>query len=177
MAKVDSAISLIPHTFHATVIKSAIRKKKNVVGTSYVSRAMTELEDQVKRAGIMVMNEIVSNAGGKIKSFLSYSGHLPPPETSDNPLGYKCSRSSRDVLLAFRTAAKSYQDGSIKEIADPELMSSVKPYFIYPRFAFVTYQNRDSTPYQVRYNIPEAQTVIPRRATIPRFSRIRQVPS
>ena len=54
-------ISLIPYTYHATVIKSAIRKKKNVVTsvssdwmfqnmadgrlrTSYVSPAMLELE-------------------------------------------------------------------------------------------------------------------------------------
>jgi saccharopine dehydrogenase (NADP+, L-glutamate forming) len=63
MEKVDLAISLIPYTFHATVIKSAIRKKKNVVTTSYVSPAMLELEDQVKEAGITVMNEIGLDPG------------------------------------------------------------------------------------------------------------------
>ena len=104
--KVDLVISLIPYTFHATVIKSAIRKKKNVVTTSYVSPAMLELEKEVKEAGITVMNEIgldpgidhlyavktineVHKAGGKITSFLSYCGGLPAPEASDNPLGYK----------------------------------------------------------------------------------------
>jgi saccharopine dehydrogenase (NADP+, L-glutamate forming) len=55
---VDLVISLIPYTFHTTVIKSAIRKKKNVVTTSYVSPAMLELEKEVKEAGITVMNEI-----------------------------------------------------------------------------------------------------------------------
>merc|ERR1712169_163439 len=54
----DLVISLIPYTFHATVIKSAIRKKKNVVTTSYVSDAMKELEQQAIEAGITVMNEI-----------------------------------------------------------------------------------------------------------------------
>ena len=62
MIESDSVvISLIPYTYHATVIKSAIRKKKNVVTlvssnwifrgmadgrlrTSYVSPAMLELE-------------------------------------------------------------------------------------------------------------------------------------
>ncbi len=63
MEKVDLAISLIPYTFHATVIKSAIRKKKNVVTTSYVSPAMLELEDKVKEAGITVMNEIGLDPG------------------------------------------------------------------------------------------------------------------
>merc|ERR1712230_249972 len=173
----DLVISLIPYTFHATVIKSAIRKKKNVVTTSYVSDAMKELEQQAIEAGITVMNEIgldpgidhlyavktieeVHKAGGKITSFLSYCGGLPAPEASDNPLGYNFSWSSRGVLLALRNAAKFYEGGSVKEIAGPELMASAKPYFIYPGFAFVAYPNRDSTPYRERYNIPEAQTVI-----------------
>lgn len=58
VAKHDLVISLIPYIFHATVIKSAIRKKKNVVTTSYVSPAMMELDQQCKDAGITVMNEI-----------------------------------------------------------------------------------------------------------------------
>lgn len=58
LSKVDLVISLIPYTYHATVIKGAIRTKKNVVTTSYVSPAMLELEKDVKEAGITVMNEI-----------------------------------------------------------------------------------------------------------------------
>jgi len=177
VAKVDLVISLIPYTYHATVIKSAIRKKKDVVTTSYVSPAMMELDGEAKAAGITVMNEIgvdpgvdhlsavltideVHKAGGKILSFKSYCGGLPAPEDSDNPLGYKFSWSSRGVLLALRNQAKFYQDGQIKEVAGPELMAEAKPYFIYPGYAFVAYPNRDSTPYKERYNIPEAQTII-----------------
>jgi saccharopine dehydrogenase (NADP+, L-glutamate forming) len=58
LAKVDLVVSLIPYTFHAQVIKGAIRTKKNVVTTSYVSPAMKELEEDCKKAGITVMNEI-----------------------------------------------------------------------------------------------------------------------
>lgn len=58
VGKHDLVISLIPYTFHATVIKSAIRQKKHVVTTSYVSPAMLELDQQAKDAGITVMNEI-----------------------------------------------------------------------------------------------------------------------
>jgi saccharopine dehydrogenase (NADP+, L-glutamate forming) len=58
LEKVDLVISLIPYTFHAHVIKGAIRTKKNVVTTSYVSPAMKELEAEAKKAGITVMNEI-----------------------------------------------------------------------------------------------------------------------
>ncbi|KAB5563199.1 putative saccharopine reductase [Coniochaeta sp. 2T2.1] len=177
VAKHDLVISLIPYTFHATVIKSAIRQKKHVVTTSYVSPAMLELDQQAKDAGITVMNEIgldpgidhlyavktideVHKAGGKILSFLSYCGGLPAPEDSDNPLGYKFSWSSRGVLLALRNNGKWWQDGKVVEVEGKDLMKMAKPYFIYPGYAFVAYPNRDSTPYKERYNIPEAQTII-----------------
>ena len=188
----DLVVSLIPFTFHATVIKSAIREKKHVVTTSYVSPAMLELETEAKAAGITVMNEIgldpgidhlyavktideVHRAGGKILSFLSYCGGLPAPEASNNPLGYKFSWSSRGVLLALRNNAKFYRDGKVEEVPGTELMASAKPYFIYPGFAFVAYPNRDSTPYKERYNIPEAHTII--RGTLryqgnPEFVRV-----
>ena len=63
VSKVDVVISLISYTFHADVIKSAIRSKKNVVTTSYVSPAMMELERDAKEAGITVMNEIGLDPG------------------------------------------------------------------------------------------------------------------
>ncbi|KAM0335802.1 hypothetical protein ACHAQA_000852 [Verticillium albo-atrum] len=192
VAKHDVVISLIPYTFHATVIKSAIRQKKNVVTTSYVSPAMLELDQQCKDAGITVMNEIgldpgidhlyavktieeVHQEGGKILSFLSYCGGLPAPEASDNPLGYKFSWSSRGVLLALRNAAKYYHGGSVVDVQSKDLMGTAKPYFIYPGYAFVAYPNRDSTPYKERYNIPEAETII--RGTLryqgfPQFIRV-----
>ncbi|KAF3273140.1 Saccharopine dehydrogenase [NADP(+), L-glutamate-forming] [Orbilia oligospora] len=177
VAKHDLVISLIPYTYHATVIKSAIKSKKHVVTTSYVSPAMLELDAAAKEAGIVVMNEIgldpgidhlyavktideVHKEGGKITSFLSYCGGLPAPEDSDNPLGYKFSWSSRGVLLALRNSAKYYKDGKVEEIDGPELMKAAKPYFIYPGYAFVAYPNRDSTPYKERYHIPEAQTIV-----------------
>ncbi|KAI1342258.1 Saccharopine dehydrogenase [Xylariaceae sp. FL0016] len=177
VGKHDLVISLIPYTFHATVIKSAIRQKKHVVTTSYVSPAMMELDQQCKDAGITVMNEIgldpgldhlyavktideVHKAGGKILSFLSYCGGLPAPEDSDNPLGYKFSWSSRGVLLALRNAAKYWKDGKVVDVASKDLMATARPYFIYPGYAFVAYPNRDSTPYKERYSIPEAQTII-----------------
>jgi saccharopine dehydrogenase (NADP+, L-glutamate forming) len=183
---------LIPYIFHTVVIKSAIRNKKNVVTTSYISAAMVELEQEVKEARITVMNEIgldpgidhlyavktideVHKAGGKIVSFLSYCGGLPSPEASDNPLGYKFSWSSKGVLLALRNSAKYYRDGKLEEIAGIQLMDSARPYPIYPGFAFVAYPNRDSTEYKERYHIPEAHTIV--RGTLryqgfPEFIRV-----
>lgn len=177
VSKSDLVISLIPYTYHVAVVKSAIKFKKHVVTTSYVSPAMLELEDEAKKAGIIIFNEIgldpgidhlyaiktideVHKKGGKVTSFLSYCGGLPAPEDSDNPLGYKFSWSSRGVLLALRNSARLYENGKIVEIPGEELMAHAKPYFIYPGYAFVAYPNRDSTPYKERYQIPEAQNLV-----------------
>lgn len=58
VAQHDVTISLIPYTYHATVVKAAIKAKKHVVTTSYVSPALQALDEEVKAAGITVMNEI-----------------------------------------------------------------------------------------------------------------------
>jgi saccharopine dehydrogenase (NADP+, L-glutamate forming) len=58
VAKHDVIISLIPYTYHHAVVKAAIKAKKHVVTTSYVSPAMQALDEEVKAAGITVMNEI-----------------------------------------------------------------------------------------------------------------------
>lgn len=177
VAKYDLVISLIPYIYHANVVKAAIKHKKNVVTTSYVNPQLKELEPKIKEAGITVMNEIgldpgldhlyavkvieeVHNKNGKIKSFISYCGGLPAAESSDNPLGYKFSWSSRGVLLALRNAAKHYADGEVVDIKAEDLMSSAKRQFIYPAYALVGYPNRDSTPFKELYNIPEADNVL-----------------
>ncbi|KAG8525430.1 uncharacterized protein KY384_009074 [Bacidia gigantensis] len=61
IAKHDITISLIPYTCHVAVVKAAIKAKKHVVTTSYVSPALQALDEEAKAAGITVMNEIGVN--------------------------------------------------------------------------------------------------------------------
>lgn len=174
----DVVVSLIPYTYHADVIKAAIKGKTDVVTTSYVSDAIRALEPEIKQAGITVVNEIgldpgldhlyavkaiedIHQQGGKITSFLSYCGGLPAPEAAANPLGYKFSWSSRGVLLALRNTGKYWANGEVQTVSGVDLMASAKPFFTgNPAFNFVCYPNRDSTPFREWYGIPEAQTVI-----------------
>ena len=66
---VDLAVSLVPYLHHADVIKAAIAVSNkrgspiHVVTTSYVSPAMRELEEEAKKAGVVVMNEIGLDPG------------------------------------------------------------------------------------------------------------------
>ncbi|KAF8324714.1 saccharopine dehydrogenase [Cantharellus anzutake] len=153
VAKYDVVISLIPYMYHAAVIKAAIKGRTHVVTTSYVSPAMRELDEEAKKAGVVVMNEIgldpgidhlyavktideVHEKGGKVVEFLSFCGGLPSAPASHNPLGYKFSWSSRGVLLALLNNASFYQDGQVTRIPGSELMKHAKPYYISPAYAF-----------------------------------------
>lgn len=175
----DLIISLIPYIYHATVVRAAIKNKKNVLTTSYISPALKELEDQINEAGILVFNEIgldpgldhlyavktideVHKAGGEIKSFISYCGGLVAPENANNPLGYKFSWSARGVLLALRNSATFYKDSKKVEVDGVNLMGETGPYKIdgFTEKNLVCYPNRDSTAFRELYKIPEAETVI-----------------
>lgn len=173
----DLVISLVPYAHHADVIKAAIKSKTNVVTTSYVSPAMRALEDEVKKAGIVVLNEVgvdpgvdhlyaiktideVHAKGGKVKEFYSYCGGLPAPECADNPLGFKFSWSPKGAIMSQRNSASFLHQGKQVDIPATELMSMAKPYHVMDGYSFVAYPNRDSVPFRDFYNIPEADTVI-----------------
>jgi saccharopine dehydrogenase-like NADP-dependent oxidoreductase len=177
VASHDLVVSLIPYTYHAAVIKAAIKGKTHVVTTSYVSPAMHELDAEAQAAGIVVFNEIgldpgidhlyavktideVHEKGGKVLQFLSYCTGLPAPECADNPLGYKFSWSSRGVLLALLNNAGYVEGGKEVYVEGKGLMGVAKPYFVKPGYAFVAYPNRNSVPFREYYNIPEAQACI-----------------
>ncbi|KAI0225199.1 saccharopine dehydrogenase (NADP+, L-glutamate-forming), partial [Massospora cicadina] len=173
----DIVISLIPYTFHPKVIRSALKFKKHVVTTSYISPEMMAFDEEAKEKGVMIMNEIgldpgvdhvyalktideVKENGGKVLSFVSYCGGLPAPEASGNPLGYKFSWSSRGVLLALRNDAKYLRDGKVIKVEGSELMRSATRINTLPALAIVGYPNRDSSGYGRRYNMPHAHTVL-----------------
>lgn len=168
VAQHDVTISLIPYIHHVAVVKAAIKAKKNVVTTSYVSPAMAELHEEAKAAGITVMNEIgldpgidhlyavdlidrVHKEGGKVKIFRSFCGGLTAPENSDNPLGYKFSWSPRGVFLALKNTAKYVEDGKHVSVSGQDLMGTAKTYHTgFLGYNFVAYGNRDSTGYLER---------------------------
>ncbi|KAK9240394.1 Saccharopine dehydrogenase [Lipomyces kononenkoae] len=177
IANYDVVISLVPYMYHAEVIKSAVKGKTTVVTTSYISPAMRELEEAVKQAGIVVLNEVgldpgidhlyaiktiddVHAKGGKVKAFYSYCGGLPAPACAGNPLRFKFSWSPRGSLLAQCNSASYLSEGKQVDVSAEELMSVSKPYFVTDGYDFEAYPNRNSVPFREFYNIPEAETVL-----------------
>jgi spermidine synthase / saccharopine dehydrogenase (NADP+, L-glutamate-forming) len=96
----------------------------------------------------------------QIKKFLSYSGALPAPECSGNPLGCKFSWWPRGFMLGILNSASYLSDGQVVDVPGGELMEHTQPYFISPAFAFAAFPDRNSVPFKEFYNIPEAETVV-----------------
>eukprot|EP01128_Nolandella_sp_AFSM9_P001089 TRINITY_DN11204_c0_g1_i1.p1 TRINITY_DN11204_c0_g1~~TRINITY_DN11204_c0_g1_i1.p1 ORF type:complete len:459 (-),score=142.75 TRINITY_DN11204_c0_g1_i1:205-1581(-) len=175
--QVDLVISMLPYIHHPTLAKLAIKYKKHFCTTSYVSDGMKALEEEGKKAGIIMLNECgvdpgtdhmsafrvfdqIHEKGGKVASFLSYCGGLPAAEDNNNPLGYKFSWAPRGVLLASKNTAKFAKDGETVIIPGEKLFTSYTHDNV-NGVEYECYPNRDSTNYLDIYNLrDECKTLI-----------------
>ncbi|OOF95481.1 hypothetical protein ASPCADRAFT_207963 [Aspergillus carbonarius ITEM 5010] len=182
ISNTDIIISLLPYTYHPTIIHAAITHRKPVVTTSYISPTLWALHDQARAAGITILNEIgldpgidhlyamktiheVHSSGGQIRSFESWCGAIPAPESADNPLGYKFSWSPRGGLLALGNDGRWYRDNEVVGVpGGKELMRSARVVEglgnVVPGVQeMVGFPNRDATGFREFYGIPEARNV------------------
>jgi saccharopine dehydrogenase (NADP+, L-glutamate forming)/spermidine synthase len=173
----DLVISMVPYGFHPKVAKYCIDFGKHMVTTSYVSEVMQNLDDQAKRANILILNEVgldpgidhmeamriiheVEEKGGKIQSFTSYCGGLPAPEANTNPFGYKFSWSPIGVLLAGKNSAQYQKDSRQIFIPAEDLFKDPSLIDIEGLGEFEGYPNRNSLPYIQLYGIQSADTML-----------------
>ena len=166
----DLAVSMLPYVYHPQVAALCVKHKKHMVTTSYAKDAMRALDGPAREAGVILLNEIgvdpgidhmsamkvihqVERKGGRVASFVSWTGGLPAPEAKDNPFGYKFSWSPRGVLLAGKNPARFQRDGQIVDIPGEELFDNYWPVYIEGLGEFEGYPNRDSLPYAETYCI------------------------
>eukprot|EP01119_Soliformovum_irregulare_P019835 TRINITY_DN6362_c0_g1_i4.p1 TRINITY_DN6362_c0_g1~~TRINITY_DN6362_c0_g1_i4.p1 ORF type:complete len:448 (-),score=174.73 TRINITY_DN6362_c0_g1_i4:323-1666(-) len=169
-------VSMLPYVFHPIAAKYAIKHKVHFFTTSYVSDAMREMNEDAKKAGIVLVNEcgvdpgtdhmsamrIIHAAkknGGVIKSFTSYCGGLPAPQNNDNPFGYKLAWAPRGVLLASKNSAHFLKDG--KEVLIPG--SDLFDNYIVEEVEGLKvegYPNRNSCQYAKIYEVEGIDTII-----------------
>lgn len=176
ISKADLVISMVPYSFHPKVAKYCIDYQKHMVTTSYVSEVMKNLDEEVKRAGIIILNEVgldpgidhmeamriiheVEENGGEILSFTSYCGGLPAPEANTNPFGYKFSWSPIGVLLAGKNSAQFLKDSQQVFIPPENLFENYSIIHIEELGEFEGYPNRNSLPYIELYGIESTNTM------------------
>jgi saccharopine dehydrogenase (NADP+, L-glutamate forming)/spermidine synthase len=172
----DIVVGLVPYTYHPFIAKICIQNRKNMVTTSYAGEPMKSLDEEAKKSGIIILNEVgldpgidhmeaarviheVKSSGEKILGFISYCGGLPAPDANTNPFGYKFSWSPRGVLLAGKNPARYLKDGQEVFVPAADLFDHYALISIEGLGEFEGYPNRNSLPYVELYGIPETQTM------------------
>lgn len=176
VSEADLAVSLLPYVYHVKVANLCIKHKKQMVTTSYVSDAMQALDEEAKKAGILILNEIgvdpgtdhmsamkviheVEKKGGNVVSFRSYCGGLPALQSNNNPFGYKFSWSPRGVVIAGKNNGQYLEDGEVVYIPGKNLFREYEILDIEGVGAFEAYTNRNALPYKELYGLKDAKTV------------------
>ncbi|MGS2738829.1 saccharopine dehydrogenase family protein [Sinomicrobium sp. M5D2P17] len=185
----DLVISMLPARLHVEVAKDCIAFGKHMVTASYVSDEMQALDAEVKKKGLVFMNEIgldpgidhmsamhvidrIRDRGGKVLLFESFCGGLVAPESDNNLWNYKFTWNPRNVVVAGQGGtAKFIQEGTYKYIPYHKLFRRTEFLDVEGYGKFEAYANRDSLKYREAYGLEDVLTLY--RGTMRRvgFSR------
>ena len=187
--KANIIVSMLPARFHIEVAKDCVKFEKHMVTASYISKEMKLLDKEVRKKGLVFMNEIGVDPGidhmsamevidrirdhnARILLFESFTGGLVAPESDDNLWNYKFTWNPRNVVLAGQGgAAKFIQEGTYKYIPYHKLFRRTEFLNLDGAGRFEAYANRDSLKYRSVYNLGDISTMY--RGTIRKvgFSR------
>ncbi len=185
----DIVVSMLPARFHIEVAKDCITYGKSLVTASYINAEMQALDQPVKNKGLVFMNEIgvdpgidhmsamqvidrITDKGGKMILFESFTGGLVAPESDNNLWNYKFTWNPRNVVVAGQGgSAKFLQEKTYKYIPYNRLFRRTEFLEVDGFGRFEAYANRDSLKYQNVYGLGDINTLY--RGTIRRvgFSR------
>ncbi len=185
----DIVISMLPARFHLKVAKACLKHAKNLATASYVSPKLKLMDDEVKKKGLIFLNEIgldpgidhmsamkiidkIKQNGGVLKAFKSYTGALVAPEYDNNPWNYKFSWNPRNVVVAGQGSAAQYiENGNLKIVPYHRLFKSVSRTNVKKYGEFEVYPNRNSLKYREIYNLQNIPTLLRGTLRRPGFSR------
>ena len=168
---------MLPPFLHPAIAVHCLRFKKHLVTASYVSQEMKNLDEEAKKAGIILMNESgldpgidhasamkvidrIKSEDGKLKVFKSYTGGLIAPESDDNPWGYKFTWNPRNAVLAGQGTARYMENGKYAFIPYQKLFTRIDKIHVDGLGDFEGYANRDSLNYRSVYGIEDVQTIL-----------------
>src|SRR6056297_255544 len=174
--KADVVISMLPARMHYWVAKDCVDNKVHMVTASYVSEDIKDLEEEAKKNGVLLLNELgvdpgidhmsamqvidkIQDKGGQIKAFESSTGGLVAPEYDDNPWGYKFTWNPRNVVVAGQGVSQFLHKGGIKYIPYHKLFKRTEKITVQDVGEFEIYPNRDSLKYIDVYGLEGLETM------------------
>lgn len=172
----DLVISMLPARMHHLVAAQCLKFGKNLVTASYVSKEVKQMEEEVKKKGLLFLNEIgvdpgidhmsamkvihkIEEGGGKLLSFKSSTGGLVAPEFDTNPWHYKFTWNPRNVVLAGQGVSLYIKNGRYKYIPYHKLFQRIETIDVLDLGNFEVYPNRDSLKYRSMYGLEDIPTI------------------
>ncbi|MFC2080427.1 saccharopine dehydrogenase C-terminal domain-containing protein [Bacteroidota bacterium] len=176
-------ISMLPARMHPIVANTCVQLAKNMVTASYASPEILELDDEARKAGIIIMNECgvdpgidhmsamqminqIKGKGLELIAFESSTGGLVAPGFENNPWSYKFTWNPRNVVLAGNAGARFLHNGKFKYIPYHKLFKRIETIKVPSLGEFEVYGNRDSLTYRETYGLHKLETMF--RGTIRR---------
>ena len=174
--KVDLVISMLPAFLHDEIVKDCISLKKNILTPSYASEKIKSLNNEAKKNGVLIINELgvdpgidhmsakkvldhIAEIGGQMLIFESFTGGLVAPQSDNNPWNYKFTWNPRNVVIAGQGgAAKFIHAGQYKYIPYHKLFRRTEIIKIDGYGKFEGYANRDSLNYRDLYKLEDIPT-------------------
>jgi Saccharopine dehydrogenase C-terminal domain/Saccharopine dehydrogenase NADP binding domain len=164
----DIAVSMLPATEHAALLRQCIAAGAHFACSSYVSEELEAESEAAVQAGIVVLTEagldpgldhalahlLVAKAraavgeGAAAAEFTSFCGGVPAVA---NDFRYRFSWAPLGVLNALRSRARYLEDGA--EVATERPWEATRPYTVAGE-TFEAYPNRDSLPFLAQYGFP-----------------------
>ena len=174
--KADIVISMLPVRFHLIIAQSCLRLKKNLITASYVTPEIEKLNNEVKKSGIIFLNECgldpgidhmsamsvidkIRNSGNTLRSFETFTGGLLAPNPDENPWQYKFTWNPKNVVLAGKGGVKFLQEGKYKYIPYHKVFRRTEMVHIPGHGYFEGYANRDSLRYMNLYGLEGIKTL------------------
>ncbi|MBN2710789.1 MAG: saccharopine dehydrogenase NADP-binding domain-containing protein [Calditrichaceae bacterium] len=179
--KADVVLNILAPRFQHVVALTCVRFGRHMISVSYEDLRIRDIEEDANRKGVLILTEIgldpgidhmaaaelierIKQKGGIIKSFESYGGGLPAPDSISNPFKYVISWNPRNVVMAGENGAQYLEKGQIKIIPWHNVFRRTWNLEIEGLGLMEAYPNRDSLNYRERYGFSEAETVV--RGTI-----------
>ena len=166
----DVVISMLPATNHLDIAKLCLRNNANFISSSYISEELQELNGNVKKQGLVFLNEVGLDPGidhlmahdlvkqykesinydnDNTIEFFSFCGGVPK---KPNEFCYKFSWSPLGVLKALKSSAKSIEEFNPIETLRPWHNIKVHEIPSIEKEKFEVYPNRDSLPFINQYD-------------------------
>lgn len=177
----DIVVNMLPPKFQYLLALDCVHHGRYMISASYQGNSIPDLHKDARRKGILILTEMgldpgidlmlgmsiiekVRLKGGKIKSFKSYGGAIPSPDSLSNPLKYLVTWNPRNVVMSGENGAQYFEKGKIKLVPYHNVFQDSWMVKVDGIGDMEVYPNRETLAYRSNFEIKHAETII--RGTI-----------